>query len=180
MSAAEFSERMRRLGELVEEVEAGGDAKQLEPVRALVRAVLEVHREGLRDALAVAGDATEGGGERLVRALVERPSIRSLLLFHDLHPDALATRVERAVGAANDAARVEARAALEHLDHERAIVRISGGTAAAQGLLERTLARTVDEHAPDAELVVLGVEAAAPVNLIPVSRLVARAGGATR
>ncbi len=71
-------------------VESSLRGAELSRARALVAAVLEVHRVALQDLRRVVGDA------ELARAAAREPSVAWLLACHDID----ATELERAVGAA--------------------------------------------------------------------------------
>jgi hypothetical protein len=72
---------LARVEALVEQLEATADPALREQIRALVRAVLEVHALGLQRLLALAGPDSAA---RFARA---DELVASLLLLHDLHPD---------------------------------------------------------------------------------------------
>jgi hypothetical protein len=176
-----FALHMKALEERLLEVERSRAPAELEGVRALVRAVLDVHQSGLREILEVVHGASQADGTPVLRALCERPSIASLLLLHELHPADFAARIERAVREANDSAGGAVRACVAAIDGRRVRLRIEGGPAAAALLLRRVLERLTCEYAPDAVVEIEGGEPAAASDsvadgngLIPTSRLYAR------
>jgi hypothetical protein len=176
MTKEDFAAKMARLEGLITHVEATCPPEPLELVRELVSTLLDVHRSGLTELIAGLGGASTGAP--LPRAVVDRPTVASLLLMHDLHPDAPADRVERAVREANELASGAAHAELLSFDGAGAVVRIQGKPAGAE-LLGKVLDRVVTERAPD---VALRIEAGAPQakgNLVPISRLRERRGGAS-
>ena len=180
MSAGDFGDGMNRLEGLIAEVERSCPEDSLPLVRELVRLLLNVHEGGLRELLQALGEARPGEGEELVRAVVRRPVVASLLLMHGLHPDALGERVERAVREANDAAPGQAVAELSRIDGAEVFVQIRGKAAPA-ALLRKAVERTVCERAPDATLFVeedVEGPAAPSGQLIPLERLRARTGSA--
>lgn len=65
-------------------------------VEELIRALLELHRDGLSRALALLGEAGASGAELLER-LAGDPTVAGLLLIHDLHPDDLESRIRKAL-----------------------------------------------------------------------------------
>jgi hypothetical protein len=169
---SEFGRRMERLENLLGEVERGCAAESLELVRGLVRALLDVHQTGLREILEVIG------GDPL-RRLCERPSIASLLLLHDLHPNDLRERIAQAIAEANQAVGRHAQAALVAIHDQRVLVRIEAEAAGAADLLRRSLERSASAHAPDALLEIEPFESPArTTELIPATRLHRRTGGA--
>ncbi len=178
MTEGDFAAGMARIEELLARTEQSCAPESLPVVRELVRALLEVHRVGLGELLAALEDGNPSHGEAL-RAAASREAVAGLLLMHDLHPDALAKRVERALREANDAGAGAAVAELVQLEGRDVRVRISGKPAAAQ-LLARVVERALCERAPDCAPH-LDVEAdaeAPPRGLVPLGRLRARSGGA--
>jgi hypothetical protein len=178
----EFSAAMKALEAQLLDVERSCAPDTLDRVRVLVRAVLDVHRCGLRELLELVSAATPGDGQAMLRGLCEHPSVASLLLMHELHPDDLELRIIRAVDEANASASGEARASLVAIDRPGVQLRIEGGPPAAALLLRRILERVVCEHAPDAIVQIQGGEAAGNASdplalgqdLVPLSRLYAR------
>jgi Fe-S cluster biogenesis protein NfuA len=77
---------LERIESLLQKVESCPDPAMREAARDLVRELLDFHREGL------ARLADRAGAE-----LAADPKVAPLLLLHGLHPDALGTRVERAL-----------------------------------------------------------------------------------
>ncbi len=180
MSAEDFDDGMRRIEELVARVEAVCSPEALPLVRELVRTLLELHANGLRELFAALETAGASGVD-LVGVVRSRPVLAGLLLMHELHPESLETRVRRAVREANDAAGGRAQVELVGLSGADAIVALTGKGDGA-GLLERALERLVCEHAPEATLHVerQKAESAGPAafeRLIPAERLRAKLGG---
>lgn len=87
---------LRRVDALIGQVEASDDRAAVAGARALVRAVLDLHREGLSRMLERLGDAGEPGRAVLAEFVEDRP-IASLLLLHGIHPHDLETRVRDAL-----------------------------------------------------------------------------------
>jgi hypothetical protein len=178
MSEGDFAAGMARLDELLARAEQCCAPESLPVVRELVRTLLEVHRVGLGELLGALEDGNPSLRERL-RAAASREAVAGLLLMHDLHPDALPERVERALREASDAGAGAAVAKLVQLDGTDVRVRISGKPAAAQ-LLAKVVERALCERAPDC-VVHLDVEASGEDSargLVPLERLRARSGGA--
>jgi hypothetical protein len=182
LTPPEFDGSMNRLEELLAEVERLASPESLETVRELVRTLLEVHRPGLEEMLAALGTSgtsgTSGTKEEAFRALCDRPSVATLLLMHDLHPQGLHDRMKRALREAHDAAGHDARAEVWRIDGSRVFVRVHGENPAGKRLLRRALERVALERAPDAVLDIEGGEEPPEPGLIPVARLVSRGGKA--
>jgi hypothetical protein len=151
-------------------------------VRALVRAILDVHQSGLREILEVVNAVPQGAGPPVLRALCERPSVASLLLMHELHPDDFEARIERAVRETNASAGGQLRASVVAVEAPHVQLGIEGGPPGAALVLRRVLERVICEHAPDAIVQIEGGEStghashsSARSELIPISRLYPRA-----
>jgi hypothetical protein len=176
LAPPEFQGAMNRLEELLAEVERGASPESLETVRELVRTLLEVHRPGLEEMLAALG--TSGMKEEGMQALCDQPSVATLLLMHDLHPQALDVRMKRALREAHDAAGHDARAEVLRIDGNRVFIRVLGENRAGTRLLRRALERMALVRAPDAVLDIEGGEEPPEPGLIPAARLFSRGGTA--
>jgi len=86
--------RVARVEELLDEVEALGDARATATATELVQALLDLYGEGLARVL---GHAAEVSGPALANALAGDELVSHLLLVHDLHPTALEDRVREAL-----------------------------------------------------------------------------------
>jgi hypothetical protein len=181
----DFAARMQALAELVGELEGSGEPRSVEPARALLRAALAVHESGLRALLAGLRAAAGPEAAAWLQAACREPSVSSLLLMHDLHPEPLAERVQRALDQANAGAHGDVRAELigiegEHVEVEVRPGRADGTSSAAGSRLRARIETLLVEHAPDAVAVVYGGEAKRSEQLVPASRLIARIGGQPR
>ena len=90
------SQAMADLERLLADVEALPDVRTREKVRAVVRAVLEVHREGLAKLCELLGKSGATGWA-VLNAGAKDPLVQSLLLLHDLHPEPFEQRVAGAL-----------------------------------------------------------------------------------
>ncbi|HEX2675917.1 MAG TPA: hypothetical protein VHM19_04740 [Polyangiales bacterium] len=168
-----FAASMQRLGELIEQAEADSDQERVAPARELLSATLEVHEHGLRALLDALRAATGEQAPILLRALAHESSVASLLLLHGLHPDGLATRVERALSLAHASLPGGgATARVETIDAEQVRIRIEGSEPAGVAL-RHSVERLVATHAPDARLELHG-GLPAPRDLVPLTRLYVR------
>jgi hypothetical protein len=86
---------LEQMESLIDELERLGDPAVREQARTLVRLVLRLHGEGLARLVEVTRRSP--GGAALLAAWKEDPAIAGLLLLHDVHPDDLAARVQRAL-----------------------------------------------------------------------------------
>lgn len=175
----DFGARMKRLGNLIEDVERSAPPAALEPARALLQAVLDVHQSGLRELLATLAALPRGTHVDPVAAVCERASVASMLLMHDLHPKTFAERIAQALDDTNRDASGQAQAELVLIDDLRVSLRVHGGQGGAALMLRRALERAMGECAPEAELSITGGEPPATAEqLVPLSRLQVRSRGA--
>ena len=132
-----LQERMARIEELLGKLEAAPEPAR-SGAREVVAAVLEVHRA----ALARLVEKLDAGA---LRACLEDELVASVLILHDLHPDPLAVRVERALGQLDPS--------LELVSVEEGQVRVRA--AGASPAVRRAVEETVCQAAPDAAGVVI-------------------------
>jgi Fe-S cluster biogenesis protein NfuA/nitrite reductase/ring-hydroxylating ferredoxin subunit len=89
-AASDAQELGERIEQLLGQVRDAVNARTRERVDELVRLLLELHARGLDRALELLD-------ERSRRTLATDPLVSSLLVLHDLHPDDVHTRVQRAL-----------------------------------------------------------------------------------
>jgi hypothetical protein len=153
---------------LVEGVEHLPDREARERARALVHAVLDIHRVGLARVLALAG-AREGGSQ-LVDELAEDRAIALLLSLHELHPRDVESRVAAAVEQA--AARLrEVGVALDAVgvtgDSARVRVKPAGPVRASPAQIRSQIEEAIGRAAPEiAEVEIDGLD---PTPLVSIT-----------
>lgn len=86
---------LRRIEELVSDLDRVSDPAAREHARELLETVLDVH--GLAMARMIAVLARADGGADLLHRLGRDEQVRTVLLLHGLHPEELDTRVRRAI-----------------------------------------------------------------------------------
>lgn len=146
-----------RIEQLLDQLASLPDRRAGQWGEELVRLVTDLYGAGLEAtiALAAAPDAPRGRG--LLDRLAEDELVASILLVHDLHPQSLRQRIERAF----DGLRTAVPAAdvrLVHLDEQNATLRvrlaISGDQARTSGAaIERRVREAIDSVAPDLQSV---------------------------
>ena len=92
----DFQERVRRIGALVEEIEAIADPAARSSARQLMQLVMEFHGAALDRALEILAAGGEPG-MAFIEQLGRDPMVGSLLTLYGLHPDTLETRVSKAI-----------------------------------------------------------------------------------
>jgi len=90
MEQLSVREASERIDELLDELEQSAVPAVLQRVQELVRCVMALHAEGLRRLV-------ETAGHEVVRSLADDDVVSNLLVLHDLHPDDVDTRVQRAL-----------------------------------------------------------------------------------
>jgi hypothetical protein len=169
MALDSFAQKLGRVERAVGEVERLLQGEGLEAARALVTAVLEVHREALEELVLAAG-----GPEKLTAALEGRPKVAWLFGLHGMSPSPLEGRAHEALRAAHAVPASTARAELVNVAGDRVTVRVAGGIEDARRLLARAVERTMAELAPEAEVVIEGVGSPEAPELFSAERLVRR------
>lgn len=96
MDGKALRELSARIDALLDDVQAQAAPVVSERVEDLVRSVVELYGAGLERTLSL---LHAGGAEGLVRELADDEVVGNLLMLHDLHPDDVETRVQRALDA---------------------------------------------------------------------------------
>lgn len=151
----------RRIDELVHQLDEMPDQKNRETARALMGAILELQGAGLErmmDIVFETGDA----GKAAIRKFAADELISSLLLLHDLHPDDLETRVQRALSKAR------ANAELVSVFEGTVRLRLTGSGCGLRDSVEAL----VRDAAPDLAELVIDEAIQAPSNdFVPIASL---------
>jgi Fe-S cluster biogenesis protein NfuA len=93
---AAFQKRIQRLGELVEQIESAADPNVRAMAKELLECLMALHGGALERILEIASESGEPGGN-IIRKCGADDLVGSVLLLYGLHPDALQTRVMRAL-----------------------------------------------------------------------------------
>ena len=139
----ELEQRLERIAELVEQLEAGSDPASRALSKELLQAVMGLYTAGL-DRLLDLTRASGAAGEALLDRFARDRQIRTLLLVHDLHPWDAATRVREALRAHDGKVEVLS------VDRTSVHVRVDGPAT-----LVRTVEEALREAAPDVESIVV-------------------------
>ena len=146
----------------------GQDPRASRMAEDLVRTLMRFYGAALERML----DAVAEAGGDAASAVFERwagdPAVASVLLVHDLHPDDMSRRVERALGSVERALAAEqASVVVTEISPQVVRIRLTGPRAVSshcRQLVERTVARAV----PDADRV--EIDAPQVVATIPLLR----------
>lgn len=94
-----FQDKLRRLGSLVDELDAIACDGNSVAVRELVQLLMEVHGTAIQRMMEIVFESG-AAGEAIIAKAGEDPIVRQLLLLYSLHPDGLQARIVRAIEAA--------------------------------------------------------------------------------
>ena len=94
MEESEFPRAIGRIEELIQALEGSADPASRDHARELARAILDLHRMGLRKIVEFIAQAG-GPGRAILDACTRDDLVRSLLLLHDLHPQGQEARVQQ-------------------------------------------------------------------------------------
>jgi hypothetical protein len=149
----------RQIEELVAGIEKIPDPLSREAARQLIESILELHGAGLDRMMEIAS-GNGNAGQALIRRFAGDSLVAALLILHDLHPDALETRVQHALGKWHGSA--------EMVSEFEGVVRIrlSAGGCGMKEAIEAALR----EAAPDAVEVIVE-ETFQPAGFVPLSAL---------
>jgi Fe-S cluster biogenesis protein NfuA len=95
MDAADVRELPGRIEFLLDELAAHADPSIAERAEELVAVIVQLYGEGLHRIVSALADAPDG--DRAVRRIADDELVAHLLLLHDLHPDDLDTRIQKAL-----------------------------------------------------------------------------------
>jgi Fe-S cluster biogenesis protein NfuA len=174
-----FQEQVRKLGELVSELESTPDGPQQARAREVVQLLMEIHGQGLERILEIAFESGQSGAD-LIDRLGKDEIAGGLLLLYSLHPDSLETRVESAVGRHHARLR-KLGCAVELLSVEEGMVRIrlkqSGHACGSSAKELRAIVESaIYETAPDLTgLEIEGLEEPAASGFVALERLLGHA-----
>jgi len=171
----DFRYRMGQIGDLVQKMEGIADPAVHAAARELVARLMELHGTGLEKMLEItfrAGEPAMG----IIDEFGRDPLVSSLLILYGLHPEALETRVIRALERIRPRLRKQG-SEIELISVEEGVVRIKMEAAAQTcGSTAKTLRSSVEEAiyeaAPDVTSLLLdGPEAKASSGFVALEKL---------
>jgi Fe-S cluster biogenesis protein NfuA len=163
-ASVELETQLRRLETIV-------DPASRSTATDLVASVLRFHTAALERMLELINGNDNKGP--ILEGFDRDPLIRSVLLVHDLHPQTLATRVQRAIADVEPTLRKRgARVELIEADEERVLVRISGGEP-GRGTFAPAVEKVIRSSVPEAvNIIVEDTAAPAPASgFVPLEKL---------
>lgn len=175
-----FQEQIKRLSELVTQLEQMPDSPQKAVSKQLVQLLMEVHAQGLERILEIAFDSSEAG-PALIDRLGKDDVAGGLLLLYSLHPDALDTRVKTALERMRPKLR-KLSCAIELLGIDEGsvqvrVIRSGHNCGSSTGELRTLIENGMYELAPDVTtLEILGLEEKSPEGFVAIESLIGSAG----
>ena len=147
-------DQIRRIEELIREIESTADPGTRAAVRDLVTAVLEYHGGGLARMVEIAG-------EGVTREFARDPLAASLLLLYNLHPEDFETRIRRAVDSLPGVL----------------LVGLSDGVVRLRAISHATSREAVEQalYAAAPEITAIQIDGLAATSFVPLEQLVGQA-----
>lgn len=174
MADARLDAEIERLQALLAALEALPDPAARTAARELVQVVIGLHGAGLAALLAIVSEADSQPADTLLPRFMANPTVRGLMLLHDLHPESLEVRAHKAVERLHPHLAVQGvRAELAGVEREVVRIRVSAeGNHPRRPKAEeirREIEAAVLELTPDAqELSVEGLESLEHANEVRV------------
>jgi len=168
-----------RIEQLISNLDALDDPRATDVARALVQAVLELHRHGLRRLVESLRERADGSA--VLEALARDDAVSNLLLLHDLHPHDTSIRIGRALDGVRtwlgaQAVAVEIVSAEPERVYLRVAARGKGRKPTAEEIRQR-IETIVYQHAP--EVAAVEIEGL-PLTEVHEVRFVRRKAAASR
>ncbi len=169
---ARSQEWIDKIEGLVQRAEEIRDPAARDTAIELLQAVLQFHAAGLQRVLEIAAGSGQAG-ERIVEQIAADDLTSSLLLLHDLHPDDLQTRLDRAIHKLQDVF-VSLGARISLIGVESGTVRLlfdSTRTWSAAPV-KASVENAIFQAAPEiSSVIVEGLRETPPADFVPVSDL---------
>lgn len=172
----DFQKRVRRISDLVNELDSIVDPAARSAARQLIQLLMELHGTALERMLEVTFASGEPG-KKLIDQFGRDSLVSSLLVLYGLHPDDLETRVTRAVERLNPSLRKQG-AEIEIVSLNSGTIRLRVSTnrhacGSTTQVLTATVEDAVYEAAPDVtQVVVEGLEEKPASTFVPLGKLV--------
>jgi hypothetical protein len=173
-SGIRSQEWVDKIEELVRQAESIADANARTITVDLLRAVLDFHAAGterMMDIIFEAGPA----GEAIVDKIAADDLTSSLLLLHDLHPDDLETRINRAVQKLQEVFHsLGVKLSLVAIEEASVRLHFESQRAWSGPPVKTSVEKAIFQAAPEINTVILeGLKETPPVDFVPISDLLA-------
>ena len=178
-----FQEQVKRLSELIAQFDQMPVCREKDAARELIQLLMEVHGTGLERMMEIVFESGESGSA-LIDRLAKDEAAGGLLLLYSLHPDALDTRVQTALGRIHPRLRKLA-CTVDLLSIDDGVVRLaltrnghSCGSSAKE--VQSIVESGIYELAPDVKaLEILGLEEPAASGFVALESLTGVHAGAS-
>jgi len=162
-----------KIEKLVQRAESLTDPQARSIAVDLLQAVLEFHAAGLERVMAMA--AASKDGDALIERIATDDLAGSMLLLHDLHPDDLETRINRAVQKLQEMfVSLGAKLSLLAIEPGTVRLRFDSSRTWAGAPVKGSIENAIYQAAPEIETVLIdGLRETPPANFVPVSDLLA-------
>lgn len=161
-----------KIEELVRQAESLADPKARAIAVDLVQAVLDFHSAGLNRVMEIVADPGA-----TVRTVIDRITTddltSSMLLLHDLHPDDLETRVNRAIHKLQETfASLGAKLSLIAIEDGTVRLHFDSARTWSGTPVKASIENAIFQAAPEiADVIIEGLKETPPPNFVPVSNL---------
>lgn len=165
-------EWVEKIEDLVRQAESISDPKARGVTIDLLRGVLEFHAAGIERMLDMIFSAGEPSQE-IVEQIAADELISSMLLLHDLHPDDLETRVNRAVHKLQEVfLSLGAKISLLAIESDTVRVGFDSQRTWSGTLVKASVEKAIFQAAPEITGVIIeGLKETPPEGFVPVSDL---------
>jgi Fe-S cluster biogenesis protein NfuA len=172
----DLRERVQRIGDLVQEIDAIADPALRANTKELVQSLLDLHCAALERAMEIIADAGDLGIS-LIDKLGRDPMVSNVLVLYGLHPEELDARVLQAIERAKPSLRKQG-CEVELLGLSEGVVRLRvqlgehtcGSTAKT---VQATLEGTIYDAAPDiVSLTIEGLDGKAASGFVALDKLI--------
>ncbi|MDQ2774284.1 MAG: hypothetical protein M3Y57_05055 [Acidobacteriota bacterium] len=163
-----------KIEELVRRAESLPDPRARSIAVDLLQAVLDFHAAGLDRVMEIVAESGSVG-EVIIEQIAADDLTSSMLLLHDLHPDDLETRVNRAVHKLQDVfASIGAKLSLIAIEPGTVRVQFDSARTWSGTPVRASVENAIFQAAPEIGTVVIeGLKETPPANFVPLSELLA-------
>lgn len=157
---------------LVHSAESLSDPKARAVAVDLLQAVLDFHAAGLERVMEIAAESGTAG-EEIFERMATDDLTSSMLLLHDLHPDDLETRIDRAVHKLQDMfTSLGARLSLAAIEPGTVRLNFDSARTWSGTPVRASVEDAIFQAAPEITSVIIeGLKETPPANFVPISDL---------
>ena len=171
----DFRRRMQQVGDLVQKIEDIADPAVRATAKELLQLLMELHATGLEKVLEITFQAGDSG-RGIIDELARDPLVSGLFILYGLHPEALGTRVAKALDRIRPSLRKHG-SEIELLAVDEGVVRVRivmGGPTCGSTVktIRSKVEEAIYEAAPDmTSLLIEGPETKAASGFVALEKL---------